>query len=489
MAGSLLRRWNRRCLGTPIYYEMISNPGHETARSSVRPLGWVLVSALLLRLALVWGTVETPLKIVDEQHYATLAHSVVQGHGFAWQDGEPTSIRPPLFPFVVAGVWSVAPEGNLTAVRLMQIPVALLVAALTYLIATSLFSDRVGLIAAAIVAFYPSLLFSGVLVLSEVLFTALLMATLLGSITLLKRPSAWVGLGTGLALGASALTRSVMWPFLPVAVLGGMMLFAGSLRARTAVVLALTAGYLCVIAPWSIRNTRLQETFTVVDTMGGLNLMMGNYEYTPEDRMWDAVSVTGEKAWSALLPAAPPSGGSWTEGKKDHWASAQAKQYIMAHPGTFVRRAVLKLADFWGIERDFVAGVQQGLYKPPTWLFAPAALAVVAAYIGLMVFAVLGICLAPPEWRAHSVLITVVLFICAVHTVVFGHSRYHLPLVPILALYAAAAMEQASWRSLMTSGWRSALAGALFVALGAVWAHELLFRDADRLAALARMVR
>ena len=38
-------------------------------------------------------------------------------------------------------------------------------------------------------------------------------------------------------------------------------------------------------------------TVTIVDTMGGMNLRMGNYEYTPDDRMWDAVSLQGEKSW------------------------------------------------------------------------------------------------------------------------------------------------------------------------------------------------
>ena len=31
---------------------------------------------------------------------------------------------------------------------------------------------------------------------------------------------------------------------------------------------------------------------------------MGNYEHTPDDRMWDAVALTGEKNWSYALYAA-----------------------------------------------------------------------------------------------------------------------------------------------------------------------------------------
>ena len=56
-------------------------------------------------------------------------------------------------------------------------------------------------------------------------------------------------------------------------------------------------GFAAAVVPWAIRNTRLQEVTTIVDTMGGINLRMGNYEFTPDDRMWDAVSIKGERNW------------------------------------------------------------------------------------------------------------------------------------------------------------------------------------------------
>jgi 4-amino-4-deoxy-L-arabinose transferase-like glycosyltransferase len=456
------------------------------ARSTWWWLATILASGLVVRLALVWITSGVGLNVVDEQHYATLAQNLVEGNGFAWGKGQPTSIRPPLFPMAVAAVWEVAP-GSLTAVRLAQIPLALLTVALVFAMARRLFGDRVALVSAAIVTFYPSLLFSGVLVLSEVLFTALLALTLFGCFRLLDRPTWPVAFLTGVALGASALTRSVMWPFLPLLVIGGVVLLRAPLRVRVALMTVATLGYLCVVAPWSVRNTRLQGTFAVVDTMGGLNLMMGNYAHTPEDRMWDAVALTGAESWSAQLPARGPDGRAWTEGTKERWANAQAREYILGNPTVFTRRAVLKFADFWGIERDFLAGVQRGVYHMPNWVSAPAAAAVVIAYAALMVLAVLGVCLAPPEWRHHVVLLTVMLFICAVHTVVFGHPRYHLPLVPVLSIYAAAALCTAAWRRALIRPAAGALACVLLLSLGAIWAHEIV-RDAGRLSALVDRV-
>jgi hypothetical protein len=65
--------------------------------------------------------------------------------------------------------------------------------------------------------------------------------------------------------------------------------------------------------------------------MGGINLRMGNYEYTPDDRMWDAVSLRGEKNWvygiGADVDHTP------TEGEKDKWAQRKALEYMRANPG------------------------------------------------------------------------------------------------------------------------------------------------------------
>ena len=126
----------------------------------------ILAVALVLRLGLVWSVRDVGLSIADEQHYATIAGNLVQGHGFAREPGWLTSIRPPLFPFFVSAVWMVSGAGSLTAVRLAQIPLSLLSVWLVYLIGRRLFNARVGLLAATGFAFYPSLLFSGVLVLA-----------------------------------------------------------------------------------------------------------------------------------------------------------------------------------------------------------------------------------------------------------------------------------------------------------------------------------
>jgi hypothetical protein len=283
-------------------------------------------------------------------------------------------------------------------------------------------------------------------------------------------------------LGLAALTRSILWPF-PV-VLCPLAFFSirGSRWKRFRIALYLLLGYAVVVAPWAVRNTRLQGVFTVIDTMGGLNLRMGNYEHTPLNRAWDAITLTGEKSWAYELPQEHPNGFTWTEGRKEKWAQQKALMYMLENPSTTITRAIVKFFSFWGLERTIIAGWQQGLYQPPRWFSILGMLLITGAYVLTMLLASLGFFLAPPlNGRAHILLVLVVVFISGIHTVVFGHERYHLPLIPLLLLYAAAAVSERSWRWL-GQGVRTAAAPAIVcIALLVSWGREVFVVDAHRI--------
>jgi 4-amino-4-deoxy-L-arabinose transferase-like glycosyltransferase len=442
----------------------------------------LLAGGLLLRLVLLASASSMPLQIVDEQQYAQLATNLLHVREFAFTSGELTSMRPPLYPALVAALWKVGGTEDPQVVRAAQIVFSLLLVAATYLLALRLFNRRTAIAAAAIVCFYPSLLYAGLLVLTEIVFTVLVLVFVLLFVLLLQRPKALWAVLMGATLGLAALTRSVLWPF-PVVFLPMLLLTVpGTAGTRAKVAVCCLLGFVAVVGPWSVRNTRLQQTFTVVDTMGGMNLRMGNYEYTPEDRMWDAVNLTGDKSWSYLLGQTRPDALELTVGQKDKWAQHEAIAYMLANPGTTVRRSLLKFADFWGLEREMVAALQQGLYAPPRWFAVVAIVAVVLTYPIVACGAAIGIFRAPPaDRRVHVLILAIILFITAVHSVVFGHSRYHLPLVPFLAIYAATAWSSKSWRDLAISFRVAAGPAFLIAALLAAWSHEVLFRDADHI--------
>jgi len=451
---------------------------------------WLAMAlGLLIRVAIVTQTARFGTEIIDEQHYRQIAENILAGNGFAWGPGRPTSIRPPLYPGLLALVWNVTGGVNLQAVRLLQIVLAALTTFLVHRTAHRLFGERSARIAAAIFWLYPSFIFFNVLILTETLFTFLLVAFVLSAVALLTSDRNWrLSLLCGVCLGLAALTRSVLWPLPLVLCPLLVLLVRGTWRWRVTAAALVFTGYAIVIMPWAVRNTQLQRVVTVVDTMGGLNLRMGNYEYTPDDRMWDAVALQGPRSWSWEL-AVSGRGARMTEGEKDKWAQQQALAYIREHPDTFIRRTLIKFSDFWGLEREFVAGVGRGMYAPPKAVVIAAAALIGVSYPVVAVLGIVGLwTVLPQDRRAHVVMVLPFVVIMGVHTVVFGHSRYHLPLVPILAIYAAALLTQARFTLVRLERPQLIAAAVTCAALVLIWVRQLAFTDLERLRALLHHV-
>ena len=446
------------------------------------PLLLILGVGLLIRLTLLYSTSHTGLMIVDEQHYHTLARNLLHGHGFAWAPGELTSIRPPLYPFFVALIWTITGTESIQVVRGIQIALNLINVIVLYRLGALLFDRRVALLAAAGLCFYPSLIAFNFLFLTEILFTLLLTLVALGYVALIKTQHMSMAWATGGALGLAALTRSVLWPFPVVLCPLAFFSIGGTRWRRFALVCCLFLGYVLVITPWAVRNTKVQGVLTVIDTMGGLNLRMGNYAHTPFNRAWDAISLTGDQSWAAELPPKPADAPTWTEGRKEKWAQRQALVYMLDHPWLTIERALVKFANFWGLERTVIAGWQQGLYQSPRWFVALGTLLILGASTLTMLLACLGLFLAPPsDRRAHFFLILVMVFISGIHTMIFGHERYHLPLIPILLLFAAAAVCRRSWRRLRNGIATAAPPLLACIGLAVLWGREVFIVEMPRI--------
>ena len=460
-----------------------AEPAQTAQRAELVRLGLILAAGLVLRLVLLWRFDGVGLGIHDERDYNQLAISIVQRGEYGFAPGQLTSIRPPLFPAFVAAIYSVCGIENYQAIRLANVLLSLVTTVVVYLLARRMFCGRVAFVAAALVTFYPSLVGAGNLVLTETLFTLLVCSFLLASERYLATSSRWAIVAAGVLLGLAALTRSAVWLFPPVA--AALILWTGPermIRGRLVSAALLCVAFALTLAPWTIRNTTLHKTFTTVDVMGGRNVMMGNYEHTPWDRPWAAIEIQGEKAWHQVLSRAHGGLAGKTQGQIDKLAMRQALEYIAAHPGQTLARSTAKLFHFWQLERELVAGGKQGIWGTfSTPLLLLMAAAIVGTYCLVMVSGLFGVWMMPPSNRAvHWLLVLLVLFVTALHSVAFGHSRYHLPLMPIVILYAAACLVH--WR-VVVGQWRSwpfAAAAAMSLVLAASWAWDLAL-EAGRL--------
>src|SRR5262249_22716036 len=126
---------------------------------------WSLLLGLTVRLVIFLNTSGLDTRIVDEQQYSQISSNIFAGEGFGWGPGELTSIRPPLYPALVAAIWKTFGLHNFQAVRAVQILLALATTALVFQLGRRAYDRTTGYYAAAIFWLYPSLIFFNFLVL------------------------------------------------------------------------------------------------------------------------------------------------------------------------------------------------------------------------------------------------------------------------------------------------------------------------------------
>src|SRR5215207_6626688 len=107
-------------------------PGDVGARRAAQVLLVMLLVGGLLRVALAAWFQGEPLYIWDEQDYNKIARNLVEHGEFAFEAGQPTSLRPPLYPAVVAAVYGLFGVENFQAVRLLQAGLGLLTVLVVY---------------------------------------------------------------------------------------------------------------------------------------------------------------------------------------------------------------------------------------------------------------------------------------------------------------------------------------------------------------------
>jgi 4-amino-4-deoxy-L-arabinose transferase-like glycosyltransferase len=466
----------------------------QRATLTARSYLCLFLLALAPRLALALAFLSAPISVDDMYQYDMLARSLASGNGYRWYaradvevlrpymeayygftlpveqvpiEGYETVFRAPGYPTFLAGVYAASGLANrFAAARLAQAAIGALLAPLTALLAVRLgLARRAAILAGGTVALYPILLFYPLALASENLSTVLLLA---GTIVLLKAVDdrgAGASASAGLLLGLATLTRSTVVLFLP---LGAAALWVrtgspaqGVRRGwRNALVFALAA--CLVVVPWAIRNSLLLGRPAFVENSLGYNLFVS---YHPEGNGGFAFNVAG-------IPLR-----ILDDDSRDRWSMGQAAGFIRADPARAALLVPRRLIYFWGLEdREMLFFYSNGKFGaiPQPWLGLAYLLLILPLVItGLA--APFGLVLTPAHRRLMLGLVALGML---PHLLILAEPRFHVPLVPFLVAYAAAAWTQPGLAARIRQGWRDReaawiAASAAGVLLIAIWATHL----------------
>ena len=461
-------------------------------------LYFLLLFYFLLSLCLFRSFfINQPLNIVDEKHYNRLALSILERGEFGWRPGHLTAIRPPLYPAFLALIYKVFGPESYNAVRLIQIFLSLASGWLIYSLAKRIFhEERVALLATGLFLFYPSLLLFNYLLLTEILFIFLFLLSV-WFLLYFKRSFRNLFIA-GIFWGLASLTRSVIYPLTPFVAL--FLIFASSSKKRGLLAAALfLSATILTLSPWVIRNYRVFGHFVAVDTMGGLNLYMGNYEHTPLHRAWAAVSNPPEIAWYRGHEEELK---ELNEAERQRWAIKKALEFMKEHPGLTALRTLIKTANFWQLERTIIAGMQKGIFLGLQNKITKVilTLSILLAYVTVAILGFSGLLLRILNHRgsyafsqnyihkgrtekfADRLILLIISYFTAIHAVVFGHSRYHLPLIPLLGIYAAYLMV--NFQTIRQNQPKfKVILGLIFLIFACFWSYDILIGSKDKVIA------
>jgi len=350
----------------------------------------------------------TPLLDAGEYFEQAVAIASGKNHPFTvfW--------HPPGYVYFLASIFRLFGTALMPPL-LLQILLGAGTAVLTYRIGHLWFDARVGIIAGVGAAVYGPLVFFD----TELLGVSLSVFLLLLGFALCPAVDGqrWRWLGAGIAAGAAAVTNASLLPLaLPLAL---------AARKHAGWVLV---GLGLVVLPITLRNYRVGGEAVLISSNGGINLFLGNnpdYEKT--------IGIRPGYRWKTLVNE-PYENGVTSQGEASRYFIRKVAAFARTQPVHFLEIQGRKIRLFFGGDeimrnqaiypyRQWSAVLATLLWKVPGLAF-PFGVILPLSLVG-MVFG-----------RRADVLLAACSLLFVVTIAFFVTSRYRLPIVPFLLVFA-----------------------------------------------------
>jgi 4-amino-4-deoxy-L-arabinose transferase-like glycosyltransferase len=210
--------------------------------------------------------------VADAVGYERLAVNLLERGVFSQSPGppyQPELLRTPMYPLFISAVYRVGGAEPRSVVAL-QIALSALIGLLVYTLSKRA-GNRIAFPAALLCGLSPNMGFYAAMLLSEVVFTCILLTGIISLLAGLDTNSlAKISL-SGLLIGLSALTRPISLYFPCFVVILVLWIWRKNLRRGLLLVSVFSGVYLATLSPWLARNVRVSDRL-IVTTAGELNL-------------------------------------------------------------------------------------------------------------------------------------------------------------------------------------------------------------------------
>ncbi len=372
---------------------------------------FILVAALAARLVYLYDT--GPLKMShDEIGYHRMTVQFLDKGFLGYYAEQPTAFVTPGYPLFLAAIYSVvkfvpgAAADPLPAVRLLQALLSVGIIYLTFAIGRTTGRLWVGYLAAILVAVYPPMFMANKRILTEVLYTFLLLWYVYFVQLMLKHRTLRYHILNGLLLALTVLVKPTVAPLLIVPYIIDFWHHREPEVIKGLIIAGLAFSLLML--PWWVRNYVVLDKVVIFATQSGNPFLRGTDPYDPYDKIGPSI-IRG-------VPAE----------EQTKVAVKRIKEGLRTEPWLWIK---------W-----FTAGKLEFLWSKPwgmyDWVTKTIHLAafVVLGWIG----AVYGLFSRELRWLA-----VVPVLITLLQLMFIPIARYMFPLIPLMGVLAAAVMAAA----------------------------------------------
>ncbi len=387
---------------------------------------WILFIALLLRV--LWAMAAVPIvPVSDCNAYDTFAQNLANGYGYGWTSTSLTAHWPPGTSFVYSIFYRLFGH-TYVPIIILNLLLGITIIWCSMQLAERWFNQQVAWLTGLLLTLWPVTIQFTTVLSSELLFTALFLVAMV--IWLNESTHLWLrALLVGLVLAAAGYVRSATL-FIPFLLLLFRWVNTREILRSLAAIIVVFIVISLLIAPWSIRNTRLYGQFVLMSTNTGVALWIGNNPKTVHGGHMNVPPEINEKTVGMNLA------------QRSAYLKALATAYIKQEPLKFVTRTFKKLIRLHERETIGVAWNEPGLVsRYGTGVLLPLKIVSQGYWLAMLGLALIGIILLGKQqgWITMIIhpLIVIWGYFALGHAVTEIGDRYHFYSIPMIAILAA----------------------------------------------------
>jgi len=343
---------------------------------------WIFAGALaigLLTVFVFWGKQGLVDQANDIYRFAEYGQNIALGNGFRPNDGPLTIRRAPLYPALIALLYTIFGAKPIV-IQMFQAALAAGTTLLAFEIGRRVFNPRTGLLAAVATGLHPMVLRYIPDIQVETFLTFLYTLAIYWSVRLAERETLLHGFWFGLSCGAAAMVKGVALPY-PALFIVAYLWRSYSRRPKGSNVLPgwlSVAGMLVamglIILPWTYRNYTTTGRFVLISGNASGELLRSYVFAQPRYYLLQrhAYSDGENEANEMQIQLFRSQGLTWNrdEAETEQVQNVAAVQKILSAPSAYLKKCVIAFFMFWYVVTTKVNSLLVGGLALAGWILA-----------------------------------------------------------------------------------------------------------------------